>query len=57
MNKKQKIIIAVMAVIGLLLAAWILAPKQAGESHDDHGHDGKAPAIAPTKAAAAPSAG
>ena len=57
MNQRQKIIIAVMAVIGLLLAAWILAPKQAGESHDDHGHDGKAPAIAPAKAAAAPSAG
>lgn len=57
MNKKQKIIIAVMAVIGLLLAAWILAPKQAGESHDDHGHDGKAPATAPARAAAAPSAG
>jgi len=57
MNKKQKIIIAVMAVIGLLLAAWILAPKQAGESHDDHGHDGKAPATAPARAVAAPSAG
>lgn len=55
MNKKQKIIIAVMAVIGLLLAAWILAPKQAGESHDDHGHDGKEKA--PAKAAAAPPAG
>lgn len=59
MNKKQKIIIAVMAVIGLLLAAWILAPKQAGESHDDHGHDGKekAPSTVPAKAAAAPPAG
>ena len=55
MNKKQKIIIAVMAVIGLLLAAWILAPKQAGESHGDHGHDGKEKA--PAKAAAAPLAG
>jgi len=57
MNQRQKIIIAVMAVIGLLLAAWILAPKQAGESHDDHGHDGKAPATAPARAAAAPLAG
>lgn len=55
MNKKQKIIIAVMAVIGLLLAAWILAPKQVGESHGDHGHDGKEKA--PSKAAAAPLAG
>jgi len=55
MSKKQKIIIAVMAVIGLLLAAWILAPKQAGESHDDHGHDGKEKA--PAKAAAAPPVG
>lgn len=29
MNKQQKIIIAVMALIGLLLAAWMLPPKRA----------------------------
>nr|WP_315255419.1 efflux RND transporter periplasmic adaptor subunit [uncultured Duganella sp.] len=39
MNKKQKITIAVMAVIALLLAALILKPR--GEAHGDedgHGH-------------------
>lgn len=46
MNKQQKIMIAVMAVVGLLLAAWILMPKTT-EPHDDHGHEeehAKAPA-------------
>jgi len=47
MNKQQKIMIAVMAVVGLLLAAWILMPKTT-ESHDDHGHE--EPAKAPAKA-------
>jgi cobalt-zinc-cadmium efflux system membrane fusion protein len=48
MNKQQKIMIAVMAIVGLLLAAWILMPKQAGEAHDEHGHEeqAKAPAKA-----------
>ncbi|MQA23167.1 efflux RND transporter periplasmic adaptor subunit [Rugamonas rivuli] len=41
MNKQQKIIIAVMALIGLLLAAWMLLPKRAA-----------APASAPAAAEA-----
>lgn len=57
MNQRQKIIIAVMAVIGLLLAAWILVPKSPGDAHDahnDHGNEGgeQAPAKAVTAAAA-----
>ena len=57
MNQRQKIIIAVMAVIGLLLAAWILVPKSPGDAHDahnDHGNEGgeQAPARAVTAAAA-----
>ena len=48
MNKQQKIMIAVMAVVGLLLAAWILMPKPAGDAHEEHGHEeqAKAPAKA-----------
>ena len=52
MNQRQKIIIAVMAVIGVLLAAWILVPKSAGDAHGEHGHDGNEKA--PVKAAATP---
>jgi cobalt-zinc-cadmium efflux system membrane fusion protein len=48
MNKQQKIMIAVMAVVGLLLAAWILMPK-ATESHDEHGHEEQAKAPAKTE--------
>jgi cobalt-zinc-cadmium efflux system membrane fusion protein len=50
MNKQQKIMIAVMAVVGLLLAAWILMPKTTA-SHDEHGHEeqAKAPAKAEEK--------
>ena len=48
MNKQQKIMIAVMAVVGLLLAAWILMPKTT-ESHDEHGHEEQAKAPAKTE--------
>lgn len=54
MNKKQKITIAVMAVIALLLAALILKPR--GEAHSDedgHGHGGGAGHAAGESAAAA----
>jgi cobalt-zinc-cadmium efflux system membrane fusion protein len=52
MNKKQTIIVAVMAVIALLLAALILRPR--GETHADAGHDGPTPqatAAAPARGA------
>ena len=45
MTKQQKIIIAFMALIGLLLAAWMLLPKR-----------GAAPAAAPAPASASASA-
>lgn len=58
MNKKQKITIAVMAVIALLLAALILKPR--GEAHgegdgdgDGHGHSESAGHAAGESAAAA----
>lgn len=38
MNKQQKIIIAVMAIIALLLAALILKPRSDGHSEDGHTH-------------------
>jgi cobalt-zinc-cadmium efflux system membrane fusion protein len=44
MSKKQTIIIAVMAVIALLLAAFILKP--CGDAHADANADAKAPASA-----------
>lgn len=50
MNKKQTIIVAVMAVIALLLAALILRPR--GGAHGDDGHGERA-----TPAAAAAPAG
>jgi cobalt-zinc-cadmium efflux system membrane fusion protein len=51
MNKKQTIIVAVMAVIALLLAALILRPR--GEAYGDDGHgDHAAPATAPAPAGA-----
>ena len=52
MTTKQKITIAVMAVIGVLLAAWMLMPKRGAESseaaesaenHGDHGSEAVAP--------------
>ncbi len=46
MTNKQKITIAVMAVVGLLLAAWMLMPKRGAETrenHDDHGSEAVAP--------------
>lgn len=46
LTKKQKITIAVMAVIGVLLAAWMLMPKHGEENHenhDDHGSEAVAP--------------
>ncbi|USX26784.1 efflux RND transporter periplasmic adaptor subunit [Oxalobacteraceae bacterium OTU3CINTB1] len=46
MTRKQKITIAVMVVIGLLLAAWMLMPKRGEdtrENHDDHGAEAVAP--------------
>ncbi|MES2346646.1 MAG: efflux RND transporter periplasmic adaptor subunit [Pseudomonadota bacterium] len=47
MNKKQKIIIAVMALIGLLLAAWIMMPKRpAGREEVEHGDPEKEEMIA-----------
>lgn len=52
MSKQQKIIIAVMAVVALLLAALILKPR-GGDAHGDDGHghgaaaEDKAPAGAP----------
>jgi cobalt-zinc-cadmium efflux system membrane fusion protein len=58
MNKKQTIIIAVMAVIALLLAAFILKPR--GDAHGDDGHEdgGRAEAAAPAgRTDAGPSAG
>ena len=60
MNQRQKIIIAVMAVIGLLLAAWILVPKSPGDAHDahnDHGNEGGEQALAKAVTAAAAPAG
>jgi cobalt-zinc-cadmium efflux system membrane fusion protein len=67
MNKKQKIIIAVMALIGLLLAAWIMMPKRpAGREEVEHGapekeemialSDAQLKAAGVTLAAAAPAA-
>jgi cobalt-zinc-cadmium efflux system membrane fusion protein len=47
MNKKQKIIIAVMTLIGLLLAAWIVMPKRtAGREEVEHGDPAKEEMIA-----------
>nr|WP_315402252.1 efflux RND transporter periplasmic adaptor subunit [uncultured Duganella sp.] len=49
MTRKQKITIAVMALVGVLLAAWMLMPKHAAETggatenHDDHGSEAAAP--------------
>ena len=46
MTKKQKITIAAMAVVGVLLAAWMLMPRHGEESHenhDDHGSEAVAP--------------
>jgi membrane fusion protein, heavy metal efflux system len=46
LTNKQKIAIAVMAVIGALLAAWMLMPKHSEatrENHDDHGSEAVAP--------------
>jgi len=46
MTTKQKITIAVMAVIGVVLAAWMLMPKggaESAENHDDHGSEAVAP--------------
>jgi cobalt-zinc-cadmium efflux system membrane fusion protein len=67
MNKKQKIIIAIMALIGLLLAAWIVMPKRTagrGEvEHDDPAKeemialsDAQLKAVGVTLAVAAPAA-
>ena len=46
LTKKQKITIAAMALIGVLLAAWMLMPKHGAETtenHDDHGSEAAAP--------------
>lgn len=57
MNKQQKISIAALALIGLLLAAWILWPAHSGEGHDDHGHGHEEKAASsPANASAAASA-
>jgi cobalt-zinc-cadmium efflux system membrane fusion protein len=40
MTKKQKIAIAAMAVIGVLLAAWMLMPKRGAETHENHDDHG-----------------
>ncbi|MBP1206023.1 cobalt-zinc-cadmium efflux system membrane fusion protein [Duganella sp. 1411] len=45
-TRKQKIAIAVMAVIGVLLAAWMLMPKRGAETpenRDAHGSEAAAP--------------
>jgi cobalt-zinc-cadmium efflux system membrane fusion protein len=47
MSKNQKIIIAVMAFVGLLLAAWIVMPKRtAGREEAEHGDAAKEEMIA-----------
>ncbi|MET0322218.1 MAG: efflux RND transporter periplasmic adaptor subunit [Duganella sp.] len=40
MNKQQKITIAAMAVVGLLLAAWMLWPEPATQDRDAHAEHG-----------------
>lgn len=39
-TKKQKITIAVMAAVGLLLAAWMLMPEHGAETHENHDDHG-----------------
>jgi cobalt-zinc-cadmium efflux system membrane fusion protein len=51
MSKKQTIIIAVMAVIALLLAAFILKPRGDAHGDDGHGDVGSAKAAASVSAA------
>jgi cobalt-zinc-cadmium efflux system membrane fusion protein len=41
MNKQQKMTIAVMAVMGVILAAWIMWPKPAADEHDAHDAHGE----------------